>query len=86
MFVVDYPSRYPEVVEVDLHSVIQRYCSILYNRPQYSAEEFRLFVQACGIHHLASSPVYPQSNRQPERMVQRVKQILRRSSDPTLLC
>lgn len=56
------------------------------NGPQYAAKEFHQFSIAYGFSHVTSSPRYPQSNGFIERMVQTVKNILKKSreshSDP----
>lgn len=43
------------------------------NGPQYTSQEFHDFMQAYGVEHNTSSPMYPQSNGSPERMVQAVE-------------
>ena len=47
--------------------------------PQYSSKEFAAFCDQWGINHITSSPVYPKSNGFIERMVQTVKNLLRKS-------
>ncbi len=62
------------------------------NGPQFAANEFHEFATAYGFHHTTSSPRYPQSNGFIERMVQTVKNVLKKSresnSDPymAMLC
>ena len=51
------------------------------NGPQYSSREFKEFVTNFGINHTTSSPHYPQSNGFAERMVQTVKNILKKSDE-----
>jgi len=98
LFVVDYFSRYPEVVKLTTTvsaSVIAALKTIFArhgipetirsdNGPQYSADEFDKFTKSYGIQHITSSPRYPQSNGLVERMVRTVKRLLKRSSDPYL--
>jgi len=52
------------------------------NGPQYPSEEFTRFASSYGFFHITSSPRYPQSNGQVERMVQTIKRMLKKSSDP----
>ena len=61
----------PEVVKSD-------------NGPQYSSHEFATFAKSYGFKHATSSPLYPQSNRQAERTVKTVKQLISQSNDPYL--
>ena len=51
------------------------------NGPQYSSQEFSQFMRSYGEEHITSSPTYPQSNGQAERMVQTVKRLLKKSKD-----
>ena len=98
LLVVDYFSRYPEVVQLGSttsNSVIQAMKSIFSrhgipetvrsdNGPQYSSSEFSKFASSYGFSHVTSSPLYPQSNGQAERTVQTVKRLLKQSGDPYL--
>lgn len=43
------------------------------NGPQFIAREFKLFIQACGMTHVRTSPHYPQSNGKLERWHKTVK-------------
>ena len=52
------------------------------NGPQYSSDEFAKFMESLHIRHITSSPHYPQSNGQSERMVQTIKRLLKRSKSP----
>ena len=51
------------------------------NGPQYDSREFRQFTESYGIEHITSSPLYPQSNGFAERMVQTVKNTLRKCEE-----
>ena len=96
--VVDYFSRYPEVIKLSSttsSSVIAALKSIFArhgipetlrsdNGPQYSSQEFAQFAETYGFNHVTSSPRYPQFNGQVERTVQTVKRMLQKSSDPHL--
>lgn len=96
LLVVDYYSRFPEVIKLSstvstsiiaaLKTLFARYGipEILRsdNGPQYSSEEFAQFMKSYSVQHITSSPKFPQSNGQAERMVRRVKHILKRSKDP----
>lgn len=98
LIVVDYFSRYPEVVKlttVTSQSVIRALRSLFArhgipeyvasdNGPQYSSQEFSDFAKTYGFSHVCSSPYYPQSNGQVERAVKTVKQLIKDSDDPCL--
>lgn len=43
------------------------------NGPQFIAREFKLFIRACGMTHVRTSPGYPQSNGKLERWHKTVK-------------
>ena len=95
MLVVDYFSRYIEVVQVTVTSsmgIIEKLKPMFSrqgipefmvsdNGPQYSSHEMKEFAQLYGFTHITSSPRYPQSNGQAERAVQTVKKLLRTSGD-----
>jgi hypothetical protein len=53
------------------------------NGPQFSAREFKEFMEFCGTQHVTSSPHFPQSNGEAERAVQVAKKILAQK-DPAL--
>ena len=98
VLVVDYFSRYPEVIKLTTTvsaNVIAAPKTIFArhgipeiirsdNDPQYSVDGFDQFTKSYGIQHITSSLRYPQSNGLVERMVRTVKRILKRSSDPYL--
>ena len=42
------------------------------NRPQFASSEFTKFAQSYSFQHVTSSPHYPMSNREVERMVQTI--------------
>ena len=81
LLVVDYFSRYPEVIKLSSavsasviaalktlfarHGIPEIFCSN--NGPQYSAEVFTQFMKSYDIQHITSSTKYPQSNGQAER-------------------
>ena len=93
LLVVDYFSRFPEVVKMSstvsasvisvLKSLFARYgipeVFRSDNGPQYSSEEFSRFLKSLGVHHVPSSPYYPQSNGLAERRVQTVKRLFKRA-------
>ena len=82
LLTVDYFSRYPEVIKLSsttssniialLKTIFARHGipEVLRtdNGPQYVAKEFAVFAKAYGFQHITSSPRFPQSNRQVERM------------------
>ena len=96
LLVVDYFSRYPEVIQLTSTtsaSVISPLKSVFArhgipeivrsdNGPQYSSSEFGSFASSYGFQQLTSSPRFPQSNGQAERSVQTVKNLLKKSDDP----
>ena len=98
VLVVDYFSRYPEVIEListfssnvinafkvtfSLHGMPEIVRSD--NDPQYSSLEFAKFASCYGFQHLNSSPLYPQSNGQADCMLKTVKSLLKQSSNPYL--
>ena len=95
MLVVDYFSRYIEVVQgtvTSLMGVIEKLKPMFSrqgipefmvsdNGPQYSSHEMKEFAQLYGFIHITSSPRYPKCKGQAERAVQTVKKLLRTSSD-----
>ena len=97
LLLVDYFSRYPEVIKlsattsaavINVMSIFARHgipeTVRSDNGPQFSAEEFTRFSNSFGFQHVTSSPRYPQSNGQVERMVQTVKKMIQKSDDPYL--
>jgi transposase InsO family protein len=98
LLIVDYFSRYPEVIKLSsttsaavvnvMKSIFSRHGipEIVRsdNGPQFSAEEFAKFANCFGFQHVTSSPRYPQSNGQVERMVQTMKRMIQKSDDPYL--
>ena len=98
LIVVDYFSRYPEVVKLTsttsvsiiniLKSIFARHgipsTLITDNGPQFSSREFQKFASVYSFQHLTSSPRYPQSNGLVERAVGTTKGLLRNTSDPHL--
>lgn len=93
LIVADYYSKYPIIRKLSSTTsaaIINHLKSIFAehgipeslvsdNGPQYSSKEFAAFCDQWGIHHITSSPVYPKSNGFVERMVQTVKNLLRKS-------
>lgn len=95
---VDYFSRYPEVQQLKTTTSIAVISALKAvfsrhgipevvrsdNGPQFSSQEFARFARAYEFKHVTSSPRFPQSNGQVERMVQTVKRLLKRSEDQYL--
>ena len=93
LLVVDYYSRFPEVSDLSsnvsgsviavLKTLFARYGIPEVFRsdkgPQYSSEEFAKFMQLYGVQHMTNSPRYSQSNGMAERVVQTIKQLLKKS-------
>ena len=100
LVVVDYFSRYPEVIQLrstTLGSVVEALKAIFArygipetvvsdNGPQYASEEFSKLGAEYSFSHITSSPHFPQSNGHVERSVQTVKNMLMKSLDPYLSC
>ena len=98
MLIVDYFSRYPEVIKLKSTSskaVIEAVKAVFSrhgipetvksdNGPQFSSDEFARFAADYGFRHTTSSPHFPQSNGLAERTVQTVKNILKGNQDPYL--
>uniref|UniRef100_A0A3B1ISF7 Gypsy retrotransposon integrase-like protein 1 n=1 Tax=Astyanax mexicanus TaxID=7994 RepID=A0A3B1ISF7_ASTMX len=98
LLVVDYYSRYVEVVnlsltksvDITLHlkSIFARHgipeVVVSDNGPQYSSSIFSEFAATYGFKHITSSPRFPRSNGEAERAVQTVKHLLKKTSDPYL--
>ena len=96
LIVVDYFSRYPEVVQLSSttsRSVIKALQAIFSrhgipsvfmsdNGPQFSSREMKEFANTYGFDLVTSSPHYAQSNGLAERTIQTVKRLLQHSSDP----
>ena len=95
LLVVDYFSRYPEVIRLTSttsnavitslksmfarHGIPEHFRSD--NGPQYSSSEFGEFAKMYGFEHNSSSPRFPQSNGLAERTVKTIKQLLSHSTD-----
>ena len=95
LLVADYFSKFPVIRKLSTttsSAIIHHLRSILAehgipeelvtdNGPQYSSHEFKKFCSEWGIKHTTSSPLYPQSNGFSERMVQTVKNLLKKSEE-----
>ena len=98
LLVVDYFSRYPEVIKLNtttsktvissLKSIFSHHgiLSILMsdNGPQFDSSEMKTFASNYGFNHITSSPHYPQSNGLVERTVKTIKALSRHTDDPYL--
>nr|XP_050038399.1 uncharacterized protein K02A2.6-like [Dermacentor andersoni] len=98
VLVVDYYSRFPEVVTLrskTAQAVIDALESIFArhgipqevrsdNGPPFSSQEFAAFPASYGFNHRTSSPHCAQSNGEAERMVRTIKDLFRKSKDPYL--
>ena len=96
LLVIDYFSRYIEVVKLShttspdvtghLQSMFARHGIpeqlISGNGPQFSSTLFSKFAKHYGFTHMLTSPQYPQANGEVERMVQTVKNLLKKTPDP----
>ncbi|XP_052756041.1 uncharacterized protein K02A2.6-like [Galleria mellonella] len=95
LLLVDYFSKFCEVVKLHStmsESVINALKNIFYRQgipnivmsdcgPQFSSSLFRQFALDWGFIHTTSSPYYPQSNGQVERMVQTIKNIMIKTNE-----
>ena len=93
LLIVDYYSKFPEVVRLadqTAHSVIQAMKSVFArsgipdlvfsdNAQQFTGYEFQAFKAKWEFEHRTSSPGFPQSNGQAERAVQTVKNIMKKA-------
>ena len=98
LLVVDYFSRFPEVLQLTstTSSAVITHLKAVFarhgipetvrsdNGPQYASAEFKEFARVYEFQHITSSPRFPQSNGQVERMVQTVKRLIKQSDDPHL--
>ena len=96
LLIVDYYSRYVEIAPLNnltATEVITRTKSIFArhgipetvfsdNGPQYSCLAYPEFAKEYEFKHVTSSPHYPQSNGEAERVVRTIKQLLKKSKDP----
>ena len=51
------------------------------NGIQFASQEFRDYMQTCGVEHVTSSPMYPEYNGSAERTVQTVENILKKCEE-----
>eukprot|EP00731_Ephydatia_muelleri_P015747 Em0009g171a len=98
VLIVDYFSRYPEVIKLKSTSskaVIEAVEAVfsrhgipetvrIDNGPQFSSDEFARSAADYGFRHTTNSPHFPQRNGLAERTVQTVKNILKGNQDPYL--
>ena len=95
LVVVDYYSKYPEVARLGTHKTAGVVIShlkgmltrhgipeeIVSDNMPFNSAQFRKFAQEWNITLSTSSPTYPQSNGQAERMVETVKQLLYKADE-----
>ena len=95
LLVVDYLSKWPEIVKLDnlssrntidhLKGLFSRYgypdVVVSDNGPQFVSQEFKRFEKDYGFSHVTSSPRFPQSNGQAERAIQTVKKLIKKSKN-----
>ncbi|XP_037568402.1 uncharacterized protein K02A2.6-like [Dermacentor silvarum] len=98
ILLVDYRSRFPEVISLRSTSapaVINVIKSVFArhgipklvrsdNGPQFAAREFSAFADSYGFRHATSSPHFPHLNGKVERMGSTVKDLLQKADDPYL--
>ena len=89
LLVVDTHSKWPEVVPMPSSTtgMIQALRDMLArwgipeqlvsdNGPQFTSDEFRVFMQSNGVKHIRTAPYHPATNGAAERLVQTVKRAL----------
>lgn len=98
LLTVDYFSKWPEIAKLEtttakcvithVKSQMAKYgipdVVVSDNGPQFACHEFKEFTRQYQFEHVTTSPYYPQSNGQTERMVQTIKNLLKKSNDPYL--
>ena len=96
VLVVAYLSRFPELAKLEstTSSAVITHLKSIFSRhgipeivrsdngPQYASEAFKQFARDYNFDHITSSPHYPQSNGEAERMVQTIKNLLKKAKDP----
>lgn len=93
LLVVDYFSKYPEVVSLrtktaqeiinKLKSLFARHGvpdMLVSDNMPYASHALRQFAADWNFNLVTSSPIYPQSNGQSERFVQTIKQLMRKAA------
>ncbi len=95
LLIVDYFSRYPEVFQLKstTSTMVINVMKQVFSRhgipeivrsdngPQYASLEFAEFSSSYDFQHITSSPKYPQSNGEAERMVQTIKRMLKKPQE-----
>ncbi|KXJ12138.1 Uncharacterized protein K02A2.6 [Exaiptasia diaphana] len=89
LLLADYFSKFPVIRKLNIINHLKSIFAehgipeelVTDNGPQYSSNEFAKFCSSWGIKHTTSSPLFPQSNGFSERMVQTVKNLLRKAND-----
>ena len=98
LLVVDYYSRYPELVKLSSTtspSIVKALKGIFArhgipevlrsdNGPQFDSEVMTAFASEYEFSHITSSPRYPQSNGLVERSIKTIKKLLKKADDPFL--
>lgn len=96
ILIVDYYSRFPEVVSLSSTSPLSAIAAtkscfarfgipnvvVSENGPQFSFKRFATFASGYGFQYATSSPKYPQANGEAERMVRTLKDLFSKSGDP----
>lgn len=98
LIIVDYFSRYPEVIQLPRttsQTLIETFKRVFArngipeelvtdNGPQYTSKEMKEFAASYNFQHTTSSPYYPRDNGLAERTVKTVKALLQQADDPHL--
>ena len=92
LLVVDYYSKYPDIIKIEdksagtiiakMKAIFARHGipeELMSDNMPYASKEFHQFASEWNIKLTTSSPLYPQSNGQSERFVQTVKQMLKKT-------
>eukprot|EP00731_Ephydatia_muelleri_P034108 Em0047g27a len=98
LIIVDYFSRFPEVIQLPRttsQTLIESFKLVFAhngipeelvtdNGPQYTSKEMKAFAASYGFQHTTSSPYYPRGNGLAERTVKTIKALLQQADDPQL--
>ena len=91
LVVVDAHSKWPEVFEMSSTTALKTIATLRHlfaayglleqlvsnNGPQFTSEEFQIFVKQNGVKHIRCAPYHPSSNGAAERFVQTFKQVMK---------
>ena len=95
LLIVDYTSHFPIIRKLNsmtgkaiahhMQSIFSKYrCPntlVTDNRPCYTSKEFQTLMQSMSVHHLTSSPHFPQSNGLAEKYVGIIKNVFHKAKE-----